>query len=204
MLCEAPGAGWLLAELDGVFPIAWSGSSEGLLETVERFGRPRLLVPAESAGGGLLPRLDGAGYRFLTDAPPGRNESWNLIQRLPHERWWANGADAPAGPLVAAGRRLGGAVEALQACWQELAINRPAVVPGDGGRLETSLALASAVALADLSWNLWSNPGDTDPLLAVERFGDLEARVHFRSRRGPREAAAGQAIARPFAPRATG
>jgi hypothetical protein len=30
-----------------------------------------------------------------------------------------------------------------------------------------------------LSWNLWNDTGDTDPLLAIERFGDLEARVRF-------------------------
>jgi hypothetical protein len=180
LLCNAPGDGWLLAELDGVIPIAWSDSSAGILETVERFGRPRLLVPAHSSGGGLLPRLDSAGFRFLTDAQPGRNEAWNLIQRLPHERWWSNDADAPAGPLVAAGRRLGAAVESLEASSQELAINRPAVVPGDGGRLERSLALASAVALTDISWNIWRKTDDPDALLAVERFGDLEARVHFR------------------------
>ena len=41
------------------------------------------------------------------------------------------------------------------------------------------MMLAAAVALADLSWALWKDLGDTDPLLAIERFGDLEARVRF-------------------------
>ncbi|HKN08102.1 MAG TPA: hypothetical protein VJ376_01255, partial [Pseudomonadota bacterium] len=180
LLCEAPACGWLLAEVDGVFPIEWSDSPDGLLETVKRFGRPRLLVPIASAGGGLLARLDGAGFLFLTDAPPGRGESWKPIRRLPHERWWTNDADAPAGSLVASGRKLGPGVEALEESWRELAVNRRAIAPGDGGSLETSLALASAVALADLSWNLWNDADDTDPLLAMERFATLDARVRVR------------------------
>ncbi len=43
--------------------------------------------------------------------------------------------------------------------------------------------LAAAVAMADLSWTLWKDTGDTDPLLALERFGDLDARI----RSGPDE-----------------
>ena len=178
LLCEAPSGGWLLAEVDGVFPVAWSTTSEGLLGIVERFSRPRLLVPTTSAGGGLLARLDAEGFRFVTDAPATRGERWKRFHRLPHERWCTNDVESPEGPLVASARKLASAHQSLQTTWEELAL-RPCVAPGDGGALETSMMFAAAVALADLSWNLWKDLGDTDPLLAIERFGDLEARVRF-------------------------
>jgi hypothetical protein len=179
LLCESPSGGWLLAEVEGVFPAAWSTSLEDLLRTVERFGRPRLLVPAGSAGGGLLTRLDAEGFQFVTDTPPTRSERWRRLHRLPHERWCTNDDQTFEGPLVASARKLEPAHEVLQATWEELSL-RPCVAPGDGGALETSLLLASAVALADLSWTLWKGSEDTDPLLALERFGDLDARAHFR------------------------
>ncbi len=178
LLCEVSAGGWLLAEVEGVFPVAWSSSWEGLLGTVERFGRPRLLVPASSAGGGLLTRLDTEGYRFITDTPPTRGERWKRFHRLPHERWCTNDAHAPEGPLVASARKLASAHQSLDTTWEELAL-RPCVTPGDGGALETSLMLSAAVALADISWNLWKDSGDTDPMLAIERFSDLDARVRF-------------------------
>jgi hypothetical protein len=179
LLGAAPAGGWLLAEADGLFPAAWSASWEGLLETADRFGRPLLLVPAPGADSRLFARLHGAGLRFLTDAPPVGGESWRPVRRLPHERWWTNDTAGPEGPLVAAARKLGPSAEALAACWRALAVERHAVAPGESGPLETSLALAAAVALADLSWDLWKGLGDTDPLLALERFGNLDARVQF-------------------------
>ena len=178
LLCEDSADGWLLAEVEGVFPVAWSTTCEELLGTVERFGRPRLLVPASSAGGGLLARLDAEGFRFVTDAPPTRGEHWRRFHRLPHERWCTNDVEAPEGQLVASARKLASAHQSLRTTWEELAL-RPCVAPGDGGALETSVMLAAAVALADVSWNLWKDLGDTDPLLAIERFGDLDARVRF-------------------------
>jgi hypothetical protein len=178
LLCEVSAGGWLLAEADGVFPIAWSSSCEVLLRTVERFGRPPVLIPESSAGGGLLARLNAEGFRFVTDAPPTRGESWRRFHRLPHERWCTNDVEAPEGQLVVSARKLASAHASLQTAWEELAF-RPCVAPGDGGALETSVMLAAAVALADLSWNLWNELGDTDPLLALERFGDLDARLRF-------------------------
>ncbi len=178
LLCEVSGGGWMLAEVDGVFPVASSTLCEAILGIVERFGRPRLLVPASSAGGGLLVRLDAEGFRFVTDAPPTRGERWRRFHRLPHERWYTNDVESPEGPLVASARKLASAYHSLQTTWEELAL-RPCVAPGDGGALETSMMLVAAVALADLSWNLWKDLGDTDPLLAIERFGDLDARVRF-------------------------
>jgi hypothetical protein len=46
--------------------------------------------------------------------------------------------------------------------------------------LERALALAAWTALGIIAWTLWRERGPTDPLLALDRFGDLEARVDFR------------------------
>jgi hypothetical protein len=179
LLCEVAGGDWLLAEVEGTFPVARSNSWDALLGTVERFGRPLLLVPARSVGGGLLTRLNDEGVRFVTDAVPTRGEPWRRVHRLPHERWCTNDTETPDGQIVASARKLASAHECLQTTWDELSI-RPCVAPGDGGALETSLMLSMSVALADLSWRLWKDMGDTDPLLAMERFGNFEARIQFR------------------------
>jgi hypothetical protein len=49
--------------------------------------------------------------------------------------------------------------------------------------LERALELAAWTALATVSWTLWREREPTDPLLMLERFADLEARVDFESRR---------------------
>lgn len=178
LLREIAASGWFLVEAEGVFPIAHSGARDGLLAAIDRFERPVLLVPAESVAGDLLTRLDAGGYHFITDAPPARGESWRPLRRPPAERWWTNEAIASEGSLVASARKLAASAQAFQACWEEMML-RTSVAPGDAEALETSLSLAASVALADLSWTLWESDGDTDPLLALERFGDLDARVHW-------------------------
>jgi hypothetical protein len=45
--------------------------------------------------------------------------------------------------------------------------------------LEQSLALAVAAALGTIAWELWHARETTDPLLALTRFEDLDARVRF-------------------------
>jgi hypothetical protein len=49
--------------------------------------------------------------------------------------------------------------------------------------LERSLTLASALGLAMLAWTLWGGDGKTDTLLALDRLGDLEARVGIDAER---------------------
>ena len=171
--------GWFLVEAEGVFPIARSGDCAGLFAVIDRFARPVILVPADSVAGNVLDRLDAGGYRFITDAPPTRGERWRPLRRPPAERWWTNDAVASERSLVASARKLAMSSQAFQGCWEEMML-RPSVAPGNAEALETSLSLAASVALADISWTLWKSDGNTDPLLAIERFGDLDARVHFR------------------------
>jgi hypothetical protein len=44
--------------------------------------------------------------------------------------------------------------------------------------LERSLILAAGAALASIAWSLWGSDEPTDPLLALERLGSLDAVVH--------------------------
>jgi hypothetical protein len=190
LLLTRAGDGWLLAESDGVFPVAWVPGTEGVGEVLRRFGDSPLLVPADCAEVDLLERLDILGVGFVTDAPPTRGETWRSLRRR-EGRWWTNikisdGACASEGVLVAATRGLGPSSQALAACWTELAERRPCVVPQEDEALERSLTLAAAVAMAEMAWTLWRTTGagggtgtGTDPLLTLERFGDLDARVRF-------------------------
>ena len=44
---------------------------------------------------------------------------------------------------------------------------------------ERTLTLAASVAAGMVAWDLWRDRERTTPLLALQRFGDLDARVRF-------------------------
>ena len=179
MLLNQSGGGWILAESDGLFPIAWCVAFDNLDDVLRRFGGAPLLVPKNCAGVDILKRLDAQGLGFVTDAPPTRGERWRSIRR-PEGRWWTNILGPADGVLVAGARSLGPSSEVLAACWSELAERRLSIVPAGDEALERSLALAAGAALAEIAWTLWrTDGGGTDPLLTLERFGDLDARVRF-------------------------
>jgi hypothetical protein len=138
-----------------------------------------LLVPADCADVDVLERLGAVGVGFVTDAPPTRGEAWRSLRRR-EGRWWTNLTGVAEGMLVAAARSLGPSSEVLAACWTELAERRPGLVPRGDEPLERSLTLVTGVALAEMAWTLWRTAdGGTDPLLTLDRFADLDARVRF-------------------------
>ena len=49
--------------------------------------------------------------------------------------------------------------------------------------LDRSLSLAAALALGTIAWELWRARELTDPLLALERFGDIDGTVRFDAHR---------------------
>ena len=49
--------------------------------------------------------------------------------------------------------------------------------------LARGMTLATAVALGTIAWTLWKDRESPDPLLALERFGDLSARVRIEADR---------------------
>jgi hypothetical protein len=80
---------------------------------------------------------------------------------------------------VDARRRAGRApadLDRLDAALAALAERRAIPLAGDAG-MEHTLTLAAGLGLAVLAWSLWADAGRTDPLLALERLGDLDARV---------------------------
>jgi hypothetical protein len=182
LLLAAAGEGLLLAEADGIFPIAWASGFEGLSPALTRLRDETLLVPAGIATPALLRAIDAGGHRFVTAAPPTRGEPWRPL-RLPGgpggDRAWTNGLAAPG--LARQAARLAVAEDGARRLWHALAVERPSLPPAAGPALDRHLTLAAGVALGTLAWTLWRDREPVDPVLALERFGDLEARVRFHA-----------------------
>jgi hypothetical protein len=60
---------------------------------------------------------------------------------------------------------------------------RQAAPLGADRTLERSLSLAAGFALASLGRWLWAGDGETDPLLVLDRLGDIEARIRCEGER---------------------
>ncbi len=173
-------AGLLLLDPQGLFPVAWEETVEGLGPVLALADRSPLLVPAAAADPAVLAGLDAAGARFLTPAPPTRVEPW--VRQPGPGRWWTN-RPRPATPEL---RREMARIDELSGQAEELAGelgHRPAVVHDAGSALERSVTLAAAAALGTLAWTLWREREPTDPQLALQRFADLDGVVCFGGER---------------------
>ncbi|HEV7669573.1 MAG TPA: hypothetical protein VGS22_13700 [Thermoanaerobaculia bacterium] len=181
LLLAAAGEGLLLAEADGVFPVAWAPSFDGLRPVLARLRDETLLVGATSATPALLREIDAGGCRFVTrfsaGAQPTRGEPWQPLRSGGRDRLWTNDPAAPGLARQAAG--LTAAEEGARRLWQALAVERPSAPAAADPALDRHLTLAAGVALGALAWTLWRDRETVDPVLALERFGDLTARVKF-------------------------
>lgn len=171
--------GWLLSDTDGLFPIAWSERINRLHPRLAALDGELLLVPQASVRPGLLRQLDDAGFNFVTDANPARGEAWRALHGNGLQAW-SNDTQRAAAALLAAVQMLEAASAGITALWSELAAQRLALAPGSAPAFERSLALAAALSLGTISWSLWGAEGTVSPLLALQRFGDLDARIVFR------------------------
>jgi hypothetical protein len=169
---------WLVDD-DGLLPISWSSKPPQLFRHLARMEGDIVLVPAESAQPEILTQLDDAGFSFITDAPPTRGEYWRRLTGTGTERLWSNAPRSKDSALLKAAANLGSAGAEAQELWQKLSIERPAIVVQSCPEVERSLTLAAALALGTLAWTLWREREPTTPLLALDRFGDLDARVRF-------------------------
>jgi hypothetical protein len=161
--------GLLLADREGMFPVAWTDTVDGLLPAWNMCGSPPVLVAPGAAG--ALTELAGAGVSFVVAAPPARGERW---RRLPHGLWTNEHENPePVRHVVGYQRAVDLAAELIQA----LAEERAAVPLADDPALGRSLLLAAGLGLGTLAWTLWRDREPTDPLLTLERFADLSARV---------------------------
>jgi hypothetical protein len=170
-------AGWLLWDEEGMFAIAWAECIERLFGRIAEMGGPLLLVPQAAVVPGLLTSLDEGGCRFVTDAPPARAETWRAL--FPGTgRAWTN-EHALVTPLInEVAARLPDAGAASAAVWAGFA-ERTLLAGAAIAPLERSLALAASLALGTLGWSLWRDREAVTPLLAMERFGDMDAVVAF-------------------------
>lgn len=171
--------GLLLVDNEGLLPMSWSSEAAPLFRHLARMEGDIVLVPGESAQPEILTQLDDAGFSFVTDAPPTRGERWRRMTGTGSKRLWTNATRTKESILLKAAANLSSATLEAQAVWQELAIERPAIVVQSDPTVERSLTLAAAFALGMLAWTLWREREATTPLLALERFGDLDARVRF-------------------------
>ena len=166
---ERADAGLLLFDREGLFPVAWADDVAGLLPAWQLFGSPPVLVAPTALG--ALRGLADAGASFVVATPPARTEGW---RRLPPHRLWTNGDD-PALARHANGYQQ--AVELTAELTQALAAERAAIPLAASPALGRSLLLAAGLGLGTLAWILWREREPTDPLLPLERFATLSARV---------------------------
>lgn len=176
LLCAAGGAR-LLVDPPGVFllAVADAGDVESLA-AVARESRAPLFVPEDAADARLTAALDEAGVVFVTPARPVRGETWRAVPGTRAPRLFSNGrAGAVSPPPDNTGTAAGD-------IWAEL-VRRP--LPGRPAdpALDRCLALAAAMALGTIAWELWRHREPTHPALTLERFGDLEGTVRFEARR---------------------
>ncbi|MGE0853106.1 MAG: hypothetical protein AB7O44_26430 [Hyphomicrobiaceae bacterium] len=173
--------GGLLAlfEPEGLFPIGLGATWHAIAPLIPPSAP---VLAGTTVPPGLLRAISDGGTCFAAPGAPVRGESWHVL-RGPSD-WWgmtnATGAQPRLGHAAAAwGEREAQAVSVIE----HLGADRP-LAPGlGGGPFDRSITLAAAVALGSLAWQLamrepvaWAEP---DPLLALERFQDLSARLRI-------------------------
>ena len=171
--------GFLLVEMEGLFPLAWANDLQALMPALRYFSETHLLMQHASADVETLAVLNASGFRFLTDAPPTRGETWREIRRSPRERWYSNDIDGKPTALARTAAELTRAAEETELLWRALKVDRPAIATARHSELERSLTVAASLALGTISWALWKDRETVTPVLALERFGDLAGRVRF-------------------------
>jgi hypothetical protein len=172
-------AGFLLLDVEGVFPIQWAKDIVDLRPALIQLDSSVILIPHAHADTIVLRWLDEEGFRFVTDAPPARSEYWRPLRRPPLGRWWTNDVFTSDSLLAQAAEYMPTALEDAEELWQVLAIERPSIPLADDSVLERQVTMAAAVALGTIAWELWRERESTAPQLALQRFGDLDARVDY-------------------------
>jgi hypothetical protein len=170
--------GFLLVDSDGIFPIIWVADLPRLFHHLAGIGCT-LLVPHSSASVDVLRQLNDAGVLFITDAPPARGEKWQRITNPVGGVFWTNLKEGSTSEVIKAARKLEYAADETELLWNALAVTRRAFPVGCSTALETSFAIAASLALGTIAWTLWKDREPVTPLLALERFKDLDAHVRF-------------------------
>ena len=163
---------WLLLDADGGIPVTWASDETAIRLHVRRFGPCIVLVGTAAASPSLTEGLARDGRSFLTTATPGRSEThW---RRVPGTACWNGGAETAARRLLEAARLFPELEARALSVTRELLTGRPVGLPGEGEALEHSAALAAGLGLGALAWILWHSRETVHPLLALERFANLD------------------------------
>jgi len=170
-------------DTQGCFPIACSAELGPLVPILRRVAGSHVLVSNFAATPECLATLDNAGVRFVVGVPPTRSEAWNPVQFGLQHAGWTNHPEPCTVEIFSAAKRLSQAVSDSEKMVTELAFRRPGVIRPSSLELERSLTLAAANSLATIAWILWKSRGPTSAQFALERFGDLDARIQFDSKR---------------------
>ncbi len=172
----------VLVDRQGLIPLAWNIEEQSAIEWLSMFPPSAALIGDFAATPEFLRRLHAAAVPFVMTAPPIRGESWRRIRRRGHS-YWTNAAPGDSGHLTREAGQLPALSDLMQRLWQELHVSRQAAPLARHAEFESSLTLMSAVALGVMARTLWSDQEATDPLLALERFSDLDGRVRIRDDR---------------------
>lgn len=174
------GGGLVLADGEGVFPIVWGDQPGQVVDAWRASSSPLVLVGSSAATPDILTALARAGIRFVVQVPPTRREPW---RRLAPYRLWTNDEGSAVQRLASQALILPSSIDRLDEVIAKLAGERPAVPLAAGALLTRALTLAAAVSLGTIAWRLWKDRESPDPVLALERFGDLSARVRIEAER---------------------
>jgi hypothetical protein len=133
----------LLADAQGMFPIAWAANAAGLLPYWQTSGRPPVLLCDGPLPSGTLRELASGGVPFLTGVRPLRGDP---VARLP----WRTPLWTAAGPPVdlRLAAELPAHTERLTDLVTALVTERRAVPLAQDGGLERTVTLAAALGLA--------------------------------------------------------
>lgn len=170
------GREWLLFDADGGMPVMWAQDEARLRRNLRRFGPSVVLVSTGAASKALLRGLIDDGRTFVTTAIPARDDEWQRIRGTP---CWSGGAQTTFRKLVEAAALLPEVEAQALSVTRELLQSRPVGVSDESAELEHAAALAAATGLGALSWLLWHERETVHPLLALERFANLDGTARF-------------------------
>jgi hypothetical protein len=175
----ASAAGVLLVDVEGCFPLAFGDNPVSLRPILKRLDASAVLLSREVATPQTLCDLHAAGLCWIADVQPTRHEHWQRVQQGTSRFGWTNSSAPQSEPVLSAARMLAGANEEAESLRQQLILARPGVIRAPSPHLDRSVTLAAGVGIGTIAWTLWRERGATSPVLALERYADLEARVRF-------------------------
>jgi hypothetical protein len=168
-------------DVGGLFPAWWGLHATGVADAMGATSARAVMVAESAADPSLLARLTERGVRFFTRARPGRGERWIRLPVAP-DPWWSNRPGPPGESVARAMAAFDETEDRAGTLCAEFEQARVALPLDREAALERSVSLAVTVALGTIAWRLWHRREPTDPLLALSRLEDLDARVRF----GPR------------------